>query len=146
MFMKWNTLNRNIIYNKQRVMSFIILGLKTTSWVGTIWSGLKANFHLLAQSFILAKSVLIWELHCVTLLTVENKENKDVSPLKSFEFEFKFLVRSLTYNRNNRGPRTDRWWMPPLITLCSLLVGKSFKRDCKSSEKPYYRYSLCAKP
>ena len=96
MFMKWNTLNRNIIYNKQRVMSFIILGLKTTSWVGTIWSGLKANFHLLAQSFILAKSVLIWELHCVTLLTVENK---DVSPLKSFEFEFKFSVRSLMYNR-----------------------------------------------
>ena len=56
----------------------------------------ESQFPFVGPIIILAKSVLIWELHCVTLLTVENK---DVSPLKSFEFEFKFSVRSLMYNR-----------------------------------------------
>ena len=70
----------------------------------------------------------------IKLCYAVNCGNKDVSSAKSFKFKFKFSVRSLMYKRNNRGPRIDRWGMPALITLCSLLVGKSVKRDYKSPE------------
>ena len=57
------------------------------------------------KELLSAKSELNWELDCVTLITVKNK---DVSSAKSFEFENKFYsVRSLINKSNNRGPRMD---------------------------------------
>ena len=71
---------------------FLNLRLKMTSGACFIVSGLKFIFHLVAQLFILSKSLLrlfagVW-MSCLT-------ENKDVSSAKSFALDKRPSVRSL---------------------------------------------------
>ena len=52
-----------------------------------------------------------------------------VSSANNFVLMLMFFGRSLTYNKNSKGPNTDRWGTPQLIVNLS---------DCKSPICTYY--------
>lgn len=74
------------------------LRLKTTTWAGFVWAGLKLVFYLEVQSLALVKSELKWEWDCATLLTMENK---DMSSAKSFKFKSKLSFRSFMFEKRS---------------------------------------------
>ena len=124
---------------------FFILREKITSYACLLGSGLKVIFHLLAQAFILLKSLFRLDADKFIFSTAGKSETWSA---KSLKFVVWPSERSLIYIKNNKGPRIDPCGTPDSIldhedsgpfntTLCFLKFKKSVRVLKRLPDMPF---------